>query len=357
MKLLNYYGRLHSALVKMRLSRREQAMKEGLFDRVILLAIIVFLPCAVYAQEDGMMSFSEEEVEQDSQPEESGGDADMSFGSDETESEGADSEAAGEGTTTDADILSALGEGEAEEGTAAASTDAAVVEEEKAEAHPIWAVQRIYALHAGRVDLQPSFGVSMNDPFVQHQAISAGLSYFITEILAVGVSFNFYHFFNATSEVNFRLSRATHQTVPINEYSWAGQLNFTYIPMYGKFAMFTEWILHWDVWLLGGGGFIFTRPIPVIDPEYRDFDWTMKFCFNVGIGGRLFLSKFLAIFLEVRDYIFPEELESLETYSRAVDREDKKNWLDDDLKLTNNVMLQVGVSLFIPFTFEYKLPK
>ncbi len=355
MELLNYYGRLHSALVKMRLSRREQAMKEGLFDRVMLLAIIVFLPCAVYAQEDGMMSFSEEEVEEDSQPAESENDADMSFDAEETESQGEDSEGAGKETTSDADILSALGEGEVEGGATATPGEAAG--EEEAAAHPIWAVQRIYALHAGRVDLQPSFGISMNDPYVQHQAISAGLSYFITEILAVGVSFNFYHFFNATSEVNFRLSRATHQTVPINEYSWAGQLNFTYIPMYGKFAMFTEWILHWDVWLMGGGGFIFTRPIPVIDPEYRDFDWTMKFCFNVGIGGRLFLSKFLAIFLEVRDYIFPEELESLDTYSRTEDREDKSKWLDDDLKLTNNVMLQVGVSLFIPFTFDYKLPK
>ena len=83
----------------------------------------------------------------------------------------------------------------------------------------------------------------------------------------------------------------------------------------------------------------------------------MKFCFNVGIGGRLFLCRFLAIFLELRDYIFPEELESLETYSSEEDRADKSLWLDEDYKLTNNVMLQVGVSLFIPFTFEYELPK
>jgi outer membrane beta-barrel protein len=125
--------------------------------------------------------------------------------------------------------------------------------------------------------------------------------------------------------------------------------------MYGKFALFKKWILHWDVWLIGGGGFIFTRPIPQIDPDYRDFDYNMKFCFNVGIGGRLFLNKWLAVYVELRDYIFPEELES-----RTVDLDDRSNrdaWIDDDLKLTNNVMLNFGVSIFIPFTFDYKLPK
>ena len=115
--------------------------------------------------------------------------------------------------------------------------------------------------------------------------------------------------------------------------------------------------MHWDVWVLGGGGFIFTRPYAVIDPEYRSFDFGMKFSFNVGIGGRLYLTRFAALFVELRDYIFPEELESIETYSTAEDRERKSDWIDDNYKLTNNVMLHVGVSLFLPFTFDYKLPK
>jgi hypothetical protein len=71
----------------------------------------------------------------------------------------------------------------------------------------------------------------------------------------------------------------------------------------------------------------------------------------------LYLSRFLAISLELRDYIFPEELENRRAYTTPEDREDKKNWVDEDYKLTNNVMLQVGVTLFLPFTFEYKLPK
>jgi outer membrane beta-barrel protein len=260
------------------------------------------------------------------------------------------------GETSEADIAAALGEvGVGVEGEAAAP--AAADQPADQQRHPIWAVQQVYALRAGRVDIQPSFGVSMNDPFVQHQSFSLGAAYYITEVLAAGLSFNWYRGLQAETDTNFSVSRATHQTVPINEYNFGAQINFAYVPIYGKFAFFKEWILHWDVWVIGGGGFIFTRPIPVIDPEYREFDFSMKFCFNVGIGGRLYLARFLAIYVELRDYIFPEELESLDTYSDPDVRADKDTWLADDLKLTNNVTLHVGVSLFVPLTFEYKLPK
>jgi outer membrane beta-barrel protein len=321
-------------------------MKRYFFDRLWILAVIVALPCVGYAQnDDDTMSFGEDEVE------DGAGGSEMSF--DVEEAESAETGKAG----TDSEILSVLDEEqEADESLQIGKEgDAAAVDE--LQRHPVWAVQRIYALRAGRADLQPSFGVSLNDPYVQHQSISLQAAYYITEILSVGASVNMYQWLGAVSDLNYSVSRATHQTVPINEYSWGAQINFTYVPMYGKFAFFKEWILHWDVWIMGGGGFIFTRPIPVVDPEFRSFDYSMKFCFNIGIGGRLFLSRFLAIFVELRDYIFPEELESTTLYSNAEERSDKGNWTEDDLKLTNNVMIQFGVTLLLPFTFEYKLPK
>ena len=330
----------------------------------VMLAGLVLLPSAAFAQDD--MSFTEEEVDEgvEGSEEDTG---EMTFGVEETDEDagefGDEEDAEGEAEeVTDSDVLTALGgdTGLGIEGDTAAAPAEGEAEEagpEAEERHPIWAVQQVYALRAGRVDLQPSFGISMNDPYVQHQSISVGAAYYITEVLAAGISFNWYRFLDATTDLNFSLSRATHQTAPINEYMLGAQLNFTYVPIYGKFAMFKEWILHWDVWVIGGGGFIFTRPIPVIDPEYREFDYQMKFCFNVGIGGRLFLSRFLAIFVELRDYIFPEELESLETYSDEEDRRDKSRWIDDNYKLTNNVTLHVGVSLFVPFNFDYQLPK
>jgi len=342
-------------------------MKRIILDRMSLMTILLLFPFAATAQEDASMSFSEEEVgEADDSGSSTGGT--MTFGADEAadaESSGdaaGGEDAAGEGgDVSESDVLSALGEGD--ESTLIAETKAEggasdiVKTSENVGEHPIWAVQRVYVLRARRVDLQPNFGFSFNDPYVQHQAFNLGLSYYITEVLAAGVSFNMYKGLDKQTALNFSARRATHQIVPINEYFWGGQLNFTYVPIFGKFAMFKQWILHWDMWVIGGGGFIFTRPIPTIDTEYRNFDYSIKFCFNVGIGWRLFLSRFLAVTLELRDYIFPEELESRETSFVTSERENEDLWLDDEHSLTNNVMLNVGLSIFIPFTFDYKLKK
>jgi nitrogen fixation protein len=57
--------------------------------------------------------------------------------------------------------------------------------------------------------------------------------------------------------------------------------------------------------------------------------------------------------LELSDYIYMEELENTVI---AVNQKDKAQWLGET-KLTNNVQAQVGLSIFLPFTWEYRLPK
>ncbi|MBN2672283.1 MAG: outer membrane beta-barrel domain-containing protein [Deltaproteobacteria bacterium] len=332
-------------------------MKRKRIELSLLLVTLLLLPVASFAQDD--MTFGEEEAEAG---------ADMTFDegeAQETPMEG-DTGATDAGTdvgSSGGDLLDLEDLGMdtgAGVGVGAPTQKGKPVENGNLtvlERHPIWAIQQVYALRKGRFDLQPSFGVSLNDPFVQHQSFNLGLSYYITEVLSIGVSFNWYRFLDKETDVNYSISRASHQTVPINEYFWGGQLNMTYVPMYGKFAFLENWILHWDVWFIGGGGFIFTRPIPVIDPDYRSFEYEMKIAFNVGIGGRLYLTRFLAVFVELRDYIFPEKLEELTTYSDPDMRADDSLWISDDVKLTNNVTLQAGISIFLPPTFEFKLPK
>ncbi|MBN2804187.1 MAG: outer membrane beta-barrel domain-containing protein [Deltaproteobacteria bacterium] len=329
-------------------------MKKRRIELSLLLITLLLLPAISFAQDD--MTFGEDEVEKTGE--------DMTFGEGDDQAATTDDGAAAKDTgNSDDDLIDLDDLGMGVGGDVAVGEPTAKNGEKKPEGatvldrHPIWAVQQVYALRKHRLDLQPSFGISLNDPYVQHQSFNVDASFYLTEVLAIGVNFNWYTFFNAETDVNYQISRATHQTVPINEYSWGAQLNMKYVPLYGKFAMFKQWILHWDVWLVGGAGFLYTRPIPVIDQEYRTFDYDIKVAFNVGIGGRLYLTRFLAIFLELRDYIFPENVESIVTYQDPALRKDKKTWMDPNVKLTNNVMLQVGISLFVPFTFDFKLPK
>ncbi len=225
----------------------------------------------------------------------------------------------------------------------------------------IKAVQRRFIIKKRRFELQPFWGFTLNDQFVAHPGPGLAINYYITEALAVGVNGQYYGAFNGDSAFNAQVRRAARVGIPLTEYAWAAAGNFTYVPASGKFAGFGNFIFHYDAYVVGGVGAISTRPISVIDPDYRNFDYSTKISFNAGLGFKIFFNRWFAAVLEVRDYIFVDQLENLgtnpplETLTQA-QRENRESWLGET-SLTNNVQAQVGVSVFIPFSFEYRLPK
>src|SRR5271166_6244386 len=134
--------------------------------------------------------------------------------------------------------------------------------------------------------------------------------------------------------------------------------------MYGKFAGFGDFIFSYDAFIEGGVGVIRTEPIPVIDPDNRKFTWNNNVNFDLGIGLRIFFTRWLAAVLEVRDIVYNEKIESLivATGSPNLPLNDPNNprnpstWYDSGTHITNNVQLQFGLSLFLPTSFEYRLP-
>ena len=220
----------------------------------------------------------------------------------------------------------------------------------------IFAVQQAFALRVRRFEIEPYWSVSMNDQFVGHPAPGLALNYYITNVLAIGVNGNYYAPFNVDKAFNGQVRRAARVAVPLTEYQWGGALNFTYVPAYGKFAGFGDFIFHYDAYVVGGVGAISVRPIPVIDPNNRNFAFEPKLAFNVGIGLRIFFNRWFAATLEVRDYIFNDKLENLKVAPVAADAANKATWYGDN-SLTNNVQAQVGASFFLPFSFDYRLPK
>jgi outer membrane beta-barrel protein len=218
----------------------------------------------------------------------------------------------------------------------------------------IYAVQQIFALRVRRFELQPYWSFSLNDQFVGHPAPGLALNYYISNVLAIGINGNYYRPFNVDSDFNSQVRRSARVGVPLTEYDWGAALNFTYVPAYGKFAGFGDFIFHYDAYVVGGVGALSTRPIAVIDPDNRNFEYEPKIAFNAGIGLRIFFNRWFAAILEVRDYVFNDELENLQVDIN--DPTDKSLWTDET-RLTNNVQAQLGVSIFIPFSFDYRLPK
>ena len=99
-----------------------------------------------------------------------------------------------------------------------------------------------------------------------------------------------------------------------------------------------------------------TRPVAVVDPAVRTFDFDWRVAFNAGIGLRVFVTRYFTVFGELRDYMYLEKLENLNV-QLGKDRERASTWTDQNATLTNDVTAQLGITLFFPFGFEYRYPK
>jgi outer membrane beta-barrel protein len=220
----------------------------------------------------------------------------------------------------------------------------------------VYAVQQIYALRRGRFELNPYWAFSLNDQFVTHPGPGLGVNYYLTNVLAVGLTGTYYQPFNGDSDFNFNNRRATRLAVPLNEYQLAGSVNFTYVPMYGKFSGFNQFIFHYDGFITAGVGAIRSRPLAVIDPDNRKFDWQTNAAFNLGFGLRIFLNRWFAVTTELRGFAYPELIENTTVAATTEQQRDPKTW-DQGKELTVGVQAQLGISVFLPFSWEYRLPK
>ena len=231
----------------------------------------------------------------------------------------------------------------------------------------VYAVQQIYALRYHRLEIKPYWGFTLNDQFVSHPGPGLDINFYITNVLAIGLNGNFYGGLNEDSDFNFEVRRAARISTPLNEYREGANFNFTYVPVYGKFAGFRKFIFHYDAYVVGGLGMIDTRPIPVIDPDNRTFSFQPKIDFDIGIGLRIFFNRWFAVNLEVRDYIYSEQIENtcvasastpcaLSGGGTTTDPTNSGAWYGPN-SITNNVQAQLGISVFLPFSWEYRLPK
>jgi outer membrane beta-barrel protein len=227
-------------------------------------------------------------------------------------------------------------------------------------AEEIYAVQQIYALRLKRLELAPSVAFTLNDPYLKHYGLGFALNYWFTNVLAVGLNFNWYDWGTNPLErgTSFppRLQNQFRLGVPINDWQFGLWANFTYVPFYGKFKVRKK-IFQWDAYLIGGVGFMRTQPIPVFDSQNRSFNWQTNVAFNVGAGLRIFLTRYLTFFTEFRAYMWPDQFENVNVAPDPDDQLDPSTWLQTGSTFVANTSIQIGFTLFLPIKFEYRLPK
>ncbi|MDQ3367413.1 MAG: outer membrane beta-barrel domain-containing protein [Myxococcota bacterium] len=204
-------------------------------------------------------------------------------------------------------------------------------------------------LKAKRTELYPFVGTTMNDNMIRHYAIGGELSYYLTDVLAIGVEGQYY--VDSFREPFDLVARQARRLPTVNKYNWSAALNFHYVPVYGKFAIFDKRLITWEVAFTAGIGAGQSEVIPR-DTTFESFS-TLLIMPNVGANMRFFLAKWLTLNVGVRDYLFIDKFEPTTRMKGGMNDSGAAAKENASSAFINNVMFQIGLSFWLPTSFEY----
>lgn len=203
-------------------------------------------------------------------------------------------------------------------------------------------------LKVRRTELNPFVATTMNDNMIRHNAIGGELAYYLTDVLAIGIEGQY--FTHSFAEPYDLVARQARRLPTVNKYNWSTALNFHYVPVYGKFAILDRRLVAWEAAFTAGIGVGQSEVVP----RDRAFPGFTNFLIqpNVGASMRFFITKWLTVNFGIRDYLFIDRYEPADrtpmmnaTASEASDNASSS--------LVNNIMFQIGLSFWLPTSFEY----
>jgi outer membrane beta-barrel protein len=185
---------------------------------------------------------------------------------------------------------------------------------------------------------------------VRHYTVGGELAYYLTDVLAIGVEGMYYtHTFEEPFDL---IARQARRLPTVNQYNWSGALDFHYVPVYGKFAVLDRKLITWEVYFTAGIGAGQSEVIPR-DTKFPGFT-NLLIMPNVGVNMRFFLAKWLTVNVGIRDYIFYDHFEPTDRPGMMNETATAQGAADHaDGSLINNVMFQIGLSFWLPTSFEY----
>ncbi|MFT3914834.1 MAG: outer membrane beta-barrel domain-containing protein [Anaeromyxobacteraceae bacterium] len=197
---------------------------------------------------------------------------------------------------------------------------------------------------AGRFEATLSGNLSLNDAFFTKYFGGVKLGYHVSEFLSV------------SAQAAAGITRATGSTTlcpansgcrdatPYELYQVPGDLKAVYglevawSPVYGKLNAFSEQVTHFDLSILAGGDLVSYREVisAARATELRDAGGepavARTFGGHLGLGVRAFVTPWMALRLEVKDYLFRVQVPNGGT----------------DKKLQSQLFTELGASFFFP---------
>lgn len=201
--------------------------------------------------------------------------------------------------------------------------------------HRIQPVSGKLLLKAGRQELSPTLGMSLGDPFHTKYLFGLRWAYHLGEQWSVGVG-GFWAESTPSGVVTRCNSQGLDCRTPTSQDLVRAPGNFRFVagadvswaPLYGKISVLAESVLHFDTYLAVGGGVLQTSYMP---PNATRVEEAITPHGSIAVGQRFFLSRLATLRVELRDLLYPLELQG---------RTGPKT------SLQNQLLFTVGLSLF-----------
>lgn len=208
--------------------------------------------------------------------------------------------------------------------------DSSAVERDITQDDRVKSVQRKLYMKRNRFELAPYFAFNVNDPFYTKLGGAIRMAFYPHDTLAISARFTL---LNTLPTEDVRTAKRNFNSrIFFSVPYWTAMMDAEWSPIYGKVAIFNS-ILHFDGYLLGGGGVVFTETSASTDPNKAG----VKPAFDLGVGFRFITKDWLAVNVALINTAYVD----VPTGSAKGS--------------TQNIMLvHAGVSIFFPFKSTFR---
>lgn len=186
-------------------------------------------------------------------------------------------------------------------------------------------IQQRPVLKSGRFELLAGAGLVINDDMYDHWLATTTGRVHVSEWISIGATYAKY--FSKDSDLQNEIALDYEVYPELSAIRWYAGGDVTFVAFEGKFVFFDSAIAYWDLYASIGGGVTVTSRSD--DPKPTGM---------IGAGIRFYLTDWLTLAFEVKDHIFVEKFAA-------------------GSSLVNNVVGQAGLTIFIPFGFDYEYEK
>jgi len=196
---------------------------------------------------------------------------------------------------------------------------------------------------AGRIEVTPTFNLSLIDPFYSKTLFGAKLGYHLSEYWSIHATFSTGPASATSSASVCPANRGCGPATAEQLYQVPGRIRMmaggevAFSPVYGKLNLIGEQVAHFDVSLFAGADWLSYQQAlesGVAEATARSGGKPPDqsgVAGHLGLGVRIYLYRFVALRLELRDYLYSAEIGNLQKR-----------------QLQNQVFADMGLSFFFP---------